>query len=219
MNEKALICPEKSIETYLYGCWHHLAVFCKSEGPCGLRQAKIGAQMPYSIRDALEADLPQIAELLDRYMGQNLGSNWRGSLSQLRCDFGNQSLRLVVAEAGPRLIGFAAWLPDYDLHWCVHGVQIIDLYVVQAFRGLAVGPALLARVAASSRVQGAQYLRGNALADPKLRQLYGRFAVNFGGNTYNLSGRAFEQLAELAGKSPKQLVRGLPTKAMNYQSV
>jgi hypothetical protein len=36
--------------------------------------------------------------------------------------------------------------------------------------------------------------------------------------TYNLSGKALSQLASLAGKSPREMVRGLPTREMNYEN-
>ena len=172
--------------------------------------------MPYHIRDAVEKDLTKVTKLLDTYMRQYLNSPWMGTKDRLYEHFANRSVRVVVAESGEDLIGFAAWLPDYDLHHCVHGVRVIDFYVVKSFRGLAVGPAILAKVSSNGLKEGASYIRGEALDDKKLHKFYARVAVKFG-STYNVSGRAFHLLAELVGKSPKEIVQGFPTVEMNYQ--
>ena len=59
-------------------------------------------------------------------------------------------------------------------------------------------------------------MRGQALSGRSSR-LYARVGVCFGTNEYNISGKALRQLANLAGKSPREILQGLPTQEMNYQ--
>ncbi|ASC70992.1 hypothetical protein XM38_019410 [Halomicronema hongdechloris C2206] len=94
--------------------------------------------------------------------------------------------------------------------------MLLDMYVVPAYRCQGLGAALICAIAAEITGLGWAYMRGQALSGPAAR-LYGRVGVRFGTNEYNVSGQALRQLASLAGKSGRDILRGLPTQAMNYQ--
>jgi len=81
-------------------------------------------------------------------------------------------------------------------------------------RGL--GVALICAIAHEITCLGWEFMRGSALSGRTAR-LYERFAVRFGTNEYNVSGKALRQLASLVGKPEREIVYGLPTVAMNYE--
>jgi GNAT superfamily N-acetyltransferase len=53
-----------------------------------------------------------------------------------------------VAEHEGRVAGFALWFLNYSTWHCQHGIYLEDLYVVPQLRGLGLGRALLAELAA-----------------------------------------------------------------------
>jgi GNAT superfamily N-acetyltransferase len=115
------------------------------------------------------------------------------------------------------LVGFAAWEPSYDVHHCVWGGHVIDMYVRPPVRGRGVAVALLATVAAHVRERGGSYVRGQSVPDPRVQRLYERLAVSFPGASCYVGGRAFRALAELRGAAPRTIARGLPERAWNYE--
>lgn len=174
--------------------------------------------MPYQTSTATINDLDQVAQLIDDYVRQNLDMpSWPCSLATFKRDYASGCFRMTVIHSDEKPVGFAAWLPSYDLHHCVHGAVFIDMYVDPTYRGGGLAVALLCAIAAEISNLGWSYMRGTALQGSAAR-LYERFAVRFGTNEYNVSGKALRQLASLAGKSPREMLRGLPTPDMNYQS-
>jgi GNAT superfamily N-acetyltransferase len=121
---------------------------------------------------------------------------------------------MTVIHTNEKLVGFAAWTPSYDLHHCVHGALFIDLYVDPAYRCRGLG--MICAIANEITCLGWEFMRGQALSG-RAAQLYERFAVKFGTNEYNVSGKALQQLASLAGKSAREILQGLPTREMNYE--
>jgi GNAT superfamily N-acetyltransferase len=173
--------------------------------------------MPYQTSTATIDDLDQVAQLIDDYVRQNLNMPaWPCSLATFKRDYTSGCFRMTVIHCDKKLVGFAAWLPHYDLHHCSHGAECIDMYVDPAYRCRGLGVALLCAIAAEITNLGWTYIRGQALSG-RASRLYARVGVCFGTNEYNLSGKALRQLAGLAGKSPKEILRGLPTQEMNYQ--
>lgn len=173
--------------------------------------------MPYQTSTATINDLDQVAQLIDDYVRQSLDmSAWPCSLATFKRDYASGCFRMTVIHSDEKLAGFAAWLPSYDLHHCAHGTVCIDMYVDPAYRCRGLGVALSCAIAAEITNLGWGYMRGTALQGSAAR-LYERFSVRFGTNEYNVSGKALKQLAGLAGKSSREMLRGLPTKEMNYQ--
>ncbi len=76
--------------------------------------------------------------------------------------------------------------------------------------------ALICAIAHEITGLGWEFMRGSALSGRAAR-LYERFAVRFGTNEYNVSGKALRRLASLAGKPAREMVQGLPTVEMNYE--
>ncbi len=103
------------------------------------------------------------------------------------------------------------------MHWGKAGVQVADLYVVPACRGLGVALALVAAVCADARGEGGRYLSGASYdrASP-IGRFYERIAVAFDSAECHCSGAAFRRLADLHGEPPRVIERALPPKEWNY---
>jgi GNAT superfamily N-acetyltransferase len=173
--------------------------------------------MPYKVSTATVDELEQVARLMDDYVRQNLNMNaWPCSLEAFKRDYTSGCFRMTVVYTDDRLVGFAAWIPSYDLHHCVHGVVFLDFYVDPAHRCRGLAAALVCDIAAEAVRYGWAYLRGSAISD-RASRLYDRVGICFGTNEYNVSGKALRQLASLSGKSAREILQQLPTKEMNYQ--
>jgi GNAT superfamily N-acetyltransferase len=173
--------------------------------------------MSYTTSTAAINDLDHVAALMDDYVRQNLNMpSWPCSIATFKRDYTSGCFRMTIIHSNEKLVGFAAWQPCYDLHHCVHGAQFIDLYVAPAYRCRGLGMALICAIAAEITRLGWEFMRGSALSGRAAR-LYERFAVRFGTNEYNVSGKALRQLAGLSGKSIREIVQGLPTVEMNHE--
>jgi GNAT superfamily N-acetyltransferase len=170
------------------------------------------------VRAADQSDISTLVQLLEAYMRETFKVSWRGSAEALRRDgFGREFETHVAATGDGRVIGFAAWTKSYDLHHCLMGGYILDLYVTPAFRGRGVAPALVCMVAAEILQRGGTYVKGQAVDNRAVQRLYARFAMGFPGADYVVGGRAFRRLAELAGRSARVTARSLPEKSWNYE--
>jgi GNAT superfamily N-acetyltransferase len=172
--------------------------------------------MPICYRLATSQDAPALAELLQRYMHETYDGPWRGTPDRLERDAFGAHLNIVVAVSGERLVGFAAWGPTYDLHHCVRGVEIVDMFVVPSHRGWAVAVGLLATVAAHGLRGGAMFVTGSGVPTGTGAKLYERGAIRHGDKFY-LSGRAFRALAQADPTSPRGLVRSVPARDWNFE--
>jgi len=172
---------------------------------------------PYQVSTATSEDLDTVATLIDDYVRQNLGmSSWPCAIAPFKQDYADGHFRMSVICCDGKLVGFAAWLPTYDLHHCVRGAVFLDLYIDPAYRCRGLGAALICAIAAEVTALGWAFMRGHALSGRAAR-LYERFGVRFGANEFNVSGKALQQLAALAGKSARDIAKGLPTREMNYE--
>jgi GNAT superfamily N-acetyltransferase len=128
-------------------------------------------------------------------------------------------VEIIVAETiDHEIIGFIASVNSYDLHWCVKGGDVIDFYVSPSHRGQGAAMLLIAGLAAEVKKHEGAYLKGGAVNNPVVRQLYQKIAMCLpDGETY-ISGRAFRHLAELSGKSLREIVKNLPQTAWNYEA-
>src|SRR5262245_36870772 len=99
------------------------------------------------VRAPLAGDGGGLARLLEAYMAEALSTSWGGSADALERDLAAGRVRVLVADESNALIGFAAWTWSYDLHHCVSGAEVLDVYVTPGRRGQAIAVALLAAVA------------------------------------------------------------------------
>ena len=173
--------------------------------------------MSYTISTVSVDDLDSIAKLIDDYVRQNLNmSSWPGSPDVLKRDYACGCFNMNAIGNGEKMVGFVAWMRGYDLHHCVHGAFVTDLYIDSAYRCRGLAAMLICAIAAEITRQGWSFMRGQALSGRATR-LYERVGVRFGTNEYNVSGKALRQLASLAGRSTREIVRGLPTRDMNWE--
>ncbi len=173
----------------------------------------------FGVRAATIADVGVIASLLRDYMKETFGAPWYGSPEALVEEIRGSRLRFVIAEtSGEGIVAFAAWQSTYDLHHCVSGAEVIDLYVAPGKRGRAVSLLLLVEVAAQVAKVGGKFIKGQAIPKPGVRELYDRIAMSFPGADCIVGGRAFRALAELSGRSPRHVVAHLPDRAWNHEA-
>jgi len=170
------------------------------------------------VRAATTDYVPAIAAFLQDYMREVFGPDavWAGSADGLTRDGFGRRFEMMVAARDGVPVGFMGWQPDYDLHHCHSGGEVLDLYVRPDVRGLGVALRLVAAVAAAVRARGGVYVRGLTTGDPETRALYDRVAVAFDGANCILGGAAFRVVADLAGKPARVIIRGLPAKQTNF---
>ena len=172
----------------------------------------------FTARPAEPRDVPVLVQLLEAYMRETFKAPWHGSAEALRRDgFGREFEMHIATTGGERVMGFLAWRKSYDLHHCLTGGEILDLYVLPEYRGRGVAPVLVCAVAAEMRRRGGAYVKGQAVEHRVVQRLYARFAMCFPGADCIVGGRAFRRLAELAGRSARVVARSLPEKSWNYE--
>jgi GNAT superfamily N-acetyltransferase len=172
------------------------------------------------IRTAGPGDGEILASLLHAYLTEQFPGHTGATASDLERDVlgGASGLRVLLVHVHGRAVGFVAWHRVYDMHWAKGGAQVADLYVAPPHRGLGVALALVAAVCAAAGEEGATYLQGGAFdrASP-VGRFYERIAVAFDSAECHCSGRAFRRMAELHGRPPRAMVRGMPPKAWNHE--
>ena len=174
--------------------------------------------MAYLIRKANQNDFPALKELLDAYMRETYQGVWGGNVERFAKDALTQTFEILVAEnVAGRVTGFIAWMPTYDLHWCLKGGDVIDFYVSPSFRGRGVGLRLAIEAAKEIEKRGGTFLKGGAVNNSAVRRFYGRIAVSIEGGEFYVSGRAFRHLAGLSGKSVRETIKNLPETDWNYE--
>jgi hypothetical protein len=131
---------------------------------------------------------------------------WNGSEDALARDaFG----------VGERPIGFVAWTRTYDLHHCVTGGSVCDMFVEHAHRGRGVALQLVAFAANGIRKACGIFVQGQAVQGREKE--YARIAVSFPGASCIIGGRAFRTLADLVGESPRTIARHLPAREWKFE--
>jgi GNAT superfamily N-acetyltransferase len=170
------------------------------------------------LRGLTAADVNALIPLLQAYMREAYDVTWSGTGAALRTDALGQRCRVLLATGiDGMLIGFLAWTRGYDLHHCVAGVDVLDLYVTPSRRSQGIGLALACMVAAEEEPSGVSYMKGTFLDRGAGLRLYERFAVCDQSGCI-VAGRAFRRLAELAGRPIREIVRSLPERAWNYEA-
>lgn len=174
--------------------------------------------MPYQVRPATLDDLPSLTVLLEAYMQETFQRPWGGTSQKLAQDGFGAEFELMVAEAKPPTpIAFAAWASHYDLHHCMKGGVIIDLFVDPTHRAKGVAAQLMMAIATQIQQRGGEYMTGGAVDSPSAQRFYQRCAHSFSAVECYVSGRAFRRLAELSGQPLSKVVRNLPKVSWNHE--
>jgi GNAT superfamily N-acetyltransferase len=168
------------------------------------------------VRDAAVEDMTQLAGLLDEYMQETFQRRFSGRREDLTRDVLGKECHTLVAVDDLELVGFAIWQRCYDVHHCLNGGELLDLYVQKGARGSPFAPELLLAVIAAVSKTGGKFLRGKGVSEQG-DQLYDRFAVTFPGTEFILGGRAFRELGALKGVPLRQAMRQIPPKSANFE--
>jgi len=174
--------------------------------------------MPCHIRNAAPDDILALENLLTAYMQETYHCPWGGTTQKLAQDGFGKEFHMIVAEAeNQKLVGFVARALHYDLHHCIKGGVVIDLFVEPAHRGRGVAMQIIMAIATQIQQQGGVYIKGQAAENSSAQRLYQRLAWCFPAAECYVSGRAFRRLTELSGQSMRNVVRNLPEPAWNYE--
>ena len=174
--------------------------------------------MPYLIRKANQSDAPSLGELLEAYMRETYHGAWGGNNQLLEQHISGDEVEIIVAETlNGKVIGFVAWLASYDLHWCLKGGDVIDFYVCPPHRGGGAAVLLITKLAGDIQEDGGAYLKGGAVDNPMVRRLYQKIAMCLPDGESYVSGKAFRRLAELSGKSLREIIKEMPEAAWNHE--
>lgn len=169
------------------------------------------------VRRAAPGDADALAALIADYLGESYGGSGGITADRLRRDVLGDRPRhhVLLADAGGRPAGFVSWDWIYELQWGIGGARVADLYVAPAHRGVGAALALVARLAADVRAGGGTFLRGEAHPRAATRRAFGRAAVVAPSGEVRLTHRAFQRVADLAGRPTRAMVRALPPAAWN----
>jgi GNAT superfamily N-acetyltransferase len=165
------------------------------------------------IRLATPDDVPALASLNDAYMRELFARPWNGTEERLAADLAEGVVHAALTETRD---AFVAWHAAYDLHHCIRGASINDLYVAPSARGRGVAACLLAYCAARVAAAGGTYLHGTA-AGERAAPLYARAAELHPQLGVIIGGRAFRAFAALDGAGPRAILSGLPPVAWNVE--
>ena len=172
-----------------------------------------------SVRVAGSDDAEALTLLLVEYLSESYTGHRGATPAELRRDVfvSGATHRVMLVEQASGPAGFIAWDRIYDLHWAAAGAQVADLYVIPGARGLGIALQLVAAACAEVARDGGRFLRGSAYDRATTRAFYSRIGiVQPGSGEVHLSGRAFRQMASLAGRSARDIARELPRPEWNF---
>jgi len=174
--------------------------------------------MPFLIREADRDDVPRLEVLLSDYLRETYHGEWGGNTELLEQHLADKDVEILVAETSSReVIAFIAWSSCYDLHWCMKGGIIVDLYVFPSHRSRGVAALLVTDLAREIMDRGGTFLKGGPVENRAVHRLYNRIAMKLGDADYYVSGRAFRHLAGLSGRNLREIARNLPEAAWNHE--
>ena len=109
------------------------------------------------IRAAARADVPELLRLIrELAIYEKLEHQAVGTPEALAASlFGPRpACEALIADVGGRAVGFALFFTTFSTFLCKPGLYLEDLFVEPAYRGLGLGKALLARLAAMTVERG-----------------------------------------------------------------
>ena len=170
------------------------------------------------VRRAGPKDLEAVAVLIQGFAKGHPAENYARSTDQMRkAFFGMRSIaQVILAETNSEIVGLGVWRRTYDLFWSLFGGEGLGLYVAPSHRGRGVALSIIAAMCSEIREDGGSFLQANYGAD--LAPLFERIAIGTPERSCHLSSRAFQQVADACGRSPREIIRELPGKALNYAS-
>jgi GNAT superfamily N-acetyltransferase len=163
---------------------------------------------PSLVRVATPADVPVLLEMFRELARYEQLEHLLQATEQRLGDalFGERpAAAALLAESGAEVAGYAVFFPTFSSFLAIQGVWLEDLYVRPAHRGVGVGRALLATVAAHVRTRGGERLEWAAL---DWNELALGFYRSIGAQTMNewithrLVGDQLERLAGEAAAGP-----------------
>lgn len=168
------------------------------------------------VRPAVEADLEQIAEMVQSFVAGHPAEFHARPLSQLREAYLSDRpvAQLLVAIKAERIVGMGQWTRMYDMFWSMFGGDIEWLYVRPEARGTGIPAAIVAEICRQVRLAGGELLRGGA-DGADIAALYERAAIGWPTRACYLSAEAFQAFADLAGLPAREIVRRLPSPELN----
>ncbi|HEY9745252.1 MAG TPA: GNAT family N-acetyltransferase [Oculatellaceae cyanobacterium] len=107
-------------------------------------------EMAYTIREAVEADVPVILQLIrelaeyEKLLHEVEATEER--LAQSLFAF-NATAKALMVDVDGRSVGFALYFYNYSTFLAKKGIYLEDLYVQPAYRGKGLGKALLTKLA------------------------------------------------------------------------
>ncbi len=170
----------------------------------------------FTLRAATAEELARVGELLAEYMGELFERPWGGTAERLRRDVLAGELSVQVALVNGALEGFACWRWTYDVHHCVKGAELMDLFVRRPHRGRGLGPGLILAVMREVAAGEGVFLKGQGVSKTG-DSLYERVAMQFPGTEFIVGGRAFRELVGLMGKPWREVLRALPSRSANLE--
>ena len=167
------------------------------------------------VRRAVEADLDAIEDMVNDFVkGHPAESTYRSRAALREAFFGPAPVaNLVVALEGNRVVGMGQWTRIYEMFWGKYGAAVEWFYVRPTSRGKGISAAIVAEICSQVRRAGGDFLYGGG--GDEVEPLYERVAIGWPSNSCHVSAEAFQVLADLAGKPPRDIVRGLPKPDMN----
>jgi GNAT superfamily N-acetyltransferase len=163
--------------------------------------------MPVIIREAIRADVPLILEFIRALAvyEREPDAVTATEADLLRDGFGEQPyFHCLIAEydagTGPQAAGFAFYFFNYSTWTGRPGLYLEDIFVHPEFRGLGIGKALLARVAAIAVEKGCPRMQWEVLDwNTSAVDFYAKLGASFLDEWRNvrMTGEALAKLAAL----------------------
>lgn len=167
------------------------------------------------VRRAVEDDLDAIARMVEDFVRGHPAERHPRARERLRdAYFGPAPVaRIFVAVRRGAVVGMCQWAPVFDMFWSMRGGRAEWLYVEPAARGHGIALAIIAAICDDVRRSGGELIYGGY--GEALAPLYERVVEGWANRECALSAEAFQVLADLAGRPPKDIVRGIPAPALN----
>jgi GNAT superfamily N-acetyltransferase len=168
-----------------------------------------------SIRRACDDDLDDLVAMVEDFVRGNRAEPFPRSRDKLRAAYLSDDPvgRMFVAVKHGRVVGMAQWLRMFDMFWSSFGARVDWLYVRPDARALGIAAALIAEICDDVRRCGGEFIWGSG--DDTASRLYQKVANSWPTRECAVAGEAFQVFADLAGRSPRDIIRGLPAPELN----